>query len=244
MINKESVYKARSLYYGLFSKLFAFTQQENRYDGIIEVLATMIENPIDENSGEALKEIQDFLNTNGYTALEEEYERIFHSLSTKVIPTTASYYHEGFENGRKKIEVRNFLAKTRIRRNEEVFKENEDSVGFLMTFMHELIELGLQGEKTYATIEHCLFKEIINEFIDLFIVRLYEHPHANIFQSVAIVLNAFMEFERLYFDVNKVVMMEDKGKRIQEGVSEAEAKRRAANKAKKEADKAQKALGA
>ena len=51
MINKESVNKARSLYYGLLSKMFVFTTSKERYVGVLEALDGMIENPIDENTG-------------------------------------------------------------------------------------------------------------------------------------------------------------------------------------------------
>jgi len=104
--------------------------------------------------------------------------------------------------------------------------------------MHELIELTLNGEKQYETVEHCLYTEIINEFFDEFIVGLYEHPKANAYKSLAIVLNAFIEFERLYFKVQKpkpkpkIVKKEE----IKEVISDAEAKRRSENRKKREGD--------
>ncbi len=243
MLNKESVNKARSLYYGFLSKLFVFTTSPSRYEGLAEALEVMAQNPLDENSGEALREIQLFLAHNGESAFIQEYDDVFHNPSYKVVRNTASYYAEGVESGKKQLEVKNFLAKTKIRRNEKYFKENEDSVGFIFTFMHELIELIMNEQKEYDSLQHCLYTEVINPFIDEFIVKVYEHPMARIYKSVAIVLNAFMAFERLYFDVAKPPLKEVE--RVQkpqplEMVSGAEAKRRAENKAKKEADKAKK----
>ncbi|MCD8476872.1 MAG: molecular chaperone TorD family protein [Sulfurospirillum sp.] len=243
MLNKESVNKARSLYYGFLSKLFVFTTSPSRYEGLAEALEVMAQNPLDENSGEALREIQLFLAHNGESAFIQEYDDVFHNPSYKVVRNTASYYDEGVESGRKQLEVKNFLAKTKIRRNEQYFKENEDSVGFIFTFMHELIELIMNEQKEYDSLQHCLYTEVINPFIDEFIVKVYEHPMARIYKSVAIVLNAFMAFERLYFDVAKPPLKEVE--RVQkpqplEMISGAEAKRRAENKAKKEADKAKK----
>ena len=159
MINKESVNKARSLYYGFLSKLFVFTTSSDRYLGIHEALDVMIENPIDENSGEALKEIQAFLTAHGETMLIQEYDDIFHNPAYKVVRNTASYYDEGVESGHQQLAVKNFLARTKIRRDEMHFKENEDSVGFILTFMHELIELMMQNQKEYENIQHCLFVE-------------------------------------------------------------------------------------
>lgn len=243
MLNKESVNKARSLYYGFLSKLFVFTTSPSRYEGLAEALEVMAQNPLDENSGEALREIQLFLAHNGESAFIQEYDDVFHNPSYKVVRNTASYYAEGVESGKKQLEVKNFLAKTKIRRNEKYFKENEDSVGFIFTFMHELIELIMNEQKEYDSLQHCLYTEVINPFIDEFIVKVYEHPMARIYKSVAIVLNAFMAFERLYFDVAKPPLKEvERVQKTQplEMVSGAEAKRRAENKAKKEADKAKK----
>ncbi len=239
MINKESVNQARSLYYGLLSKLFVFIADESRYHGVSEVLDVLIENPMDENSHEALKEIKLFMDTLGEDALIQEYDDIFHNPTYKVVRNTASYYDQGVESGNMRVAVINFLAKTRIRKNELYFKENEDSVGFIFTFMHEIVELIIAGNKEYETLQHCLFTEVINPFVDEFIMSVYEHKMAKIYQSVAIVLNAFMAFERMYFEVAKPPLKQKQ--RVQkpvEPISSAEARRRAENKAKKAAGEA------
>jgi TorA maturation chaperone TorD len=237
-MNRQPVNPARSLYYGFFSKMFVFTTREDRFEGLEKALEVMIENPLDENSHEALKEVQEFINAGGYEYLIQEYDDVFNAPDTQVVRTTASYYDEGVESGKKRLEVKNFLGKTKIRRNEKEFKENEDSVGFLVTFMHELIELIIEGDSSYENLQHCVFNEIINEFFDEFIENLYQHPKANAYKSVAIVLNAFLEFERLYFDVAKPAIKQKVIKQAEpaEFISDAEAKRRAENRAKREAD--------
>ncbi len=234
-MNREAVNPARSLYYGFMSKMLVFSTSKDRFDGLEKALDVMIENPLDENSAEALKEIKEFISLGGYEVLANEYDAIFNAPGAAVVRTTASFYDEGVESGKKRVAVKNFLAKTRIRRNEQEFKENEDCVGFLVTFMHELIELIIKGEKSYETLQHCLFVEIINEFFDEFIENLYKHKKANVYKSLAVVLNAFLEFERLYFDVTKPAIKEKVVKKAEscEVISEAEAKRRAENKAKK-----------
>lgn len=236
MINKESVNKARSLYYGLLSKMFVFTTNPQRYDGVLEALDVMIENPIDENSCEALKEMKEYILAYGKEALVQEYDDIFHNPSYKVVRNTASYYDEGVESGKKQLEVKNFLAKTKIRRDEVNFKENEDSVGFIFTFMHEIIELIVAGNKEYDSLQHCLFVEILNTFIDEFIINVYEHKMSKVYKSLAIVLNAFVAFERMYFEVAKPPLKVIKREvKPVEQISSAEARRRAENKAKKAA---------
>jgi len=102
-----------------------------------------------------------------------------------------------------------------------------------------LVELIVSGQKEYDTLQHCMFTEIINPFIDEFIVSVYEHKMAKAYQSIAIVLNAFMAFERMYFEVAKPPLKQKA--RVQkpvEPISPAEARRRAENKAKKAAGEA------
>ena len=237
-MQNDAVNAARSIYYGFFSKMFVFTPNIDRFEGIDEALDILIKNPLDENSREALKEIKEFIKTYGNQGLSDEFDDIFNNPVTQTVRDTASFYSEGVESGRKRVEVKNFLAKTRIRRNEKVFTDNEDSVGFLVTFMHELIELVSSGEKQYETVEHCLYTEVINEFFDEFIVALYEHDKANAYKSLAIVLNAFIEFERLYYKVQKPKAKEkiQKKEEVKEIISDAEAKRRSENRKKREGD--------
>jgi len=96
----------------------------------------------------------------------------------------------------------------------------------------------MAGEQGYDTLQHCLFAEVINEFIDTFTVELYEHEKANIYQSLAVVMAAFVAFERLYFNVEKPKPKEKALKEAQscEYISDTEAKRRAKNRIEKNAE--------
>ena len=236
-MDKSTLNPARSLYYGLFSKMLVFTTRPDRYDGVREALDVLIDNPLDNRSADALRSLRDFIDAEGEEGLIQEYDAIFHVPIGPTVRTTASYYLEGFESGMKTVEVRNFLAKTRIRRNEEEYKEPEDSIGFLMTFMYELIELIMAGGESYVSLHTCLFDDIINPFIDVFTERLYEHEAADAYRSLAVVLRAFMTFERLYFDVpapKEGHVVTPKGEQL--FIADEEAKRRAANRAAKAAE--------
>jgi len=237
-MKKNEVNPARSLYYGFLSKMLVYSEEPGRFDGLTEALEVMIANPLDANSAEALKEIHAFLEAGSYEALIEEYDMIFHDPESPIVRTTASYYDEGVESGRKRLEVKQFLAKTKIRRDEKHYKEPEDSIGFLVTFMHELIELILAGEHSYNTVQHCLFDEVINGFEDALIVALYEHERANAYRSLAVVMQAFLEFERLYFAVSKPKPKSEvvRDNEPCEFISETEEKRRAANRVARSAD--------
>ncbi len=237
-IDKASVNPARSLYYGLFSKFFVFSEREDRFDKVTEVLEVLIENPIDDASRDACVELKFFIENRGAKALSDEYDLIFNVPSGDTVRTTASYYDEGFESGKKLVEVKNFLAKTKIRRDEKHYKESEDSIGFLVTFMHELIELIIKGESEYENLQHCLFKEILNEFLDEFVQNLYQNKTALAYKEIAIMLNSFLEFERLYFEVSKP---KPKEKRIETEescgfIADVEAQRRAKNRIERSAD--------
>ncbi len=237
-MNKKSLDPARSIYYGLMSKMFVFDVSEERFSGVSEALDILIQNPLDVNSGEALKEIKEFIEAYGYEGLSLEYDELFSNPDGEIIRDTASFYDEQIESGKKRVVVKNFLGKTKIRRDEKKFRDNEDSVGFLVTFMHELIELVMSSEEQYESVAHCLFEEVINEFIDEFIVNLYEHDKANAYKSLAIVFNAFVEFERLYYGLQKPKPKAKPKKEAEscEFISDTEAKRRAQNRLKKAAD--------
>lgn len=236
-MDKATLNPARSIYYGLFSKLLVFTTRDDRFNGLEEALDVLIEHPISGRSGVALRNLQDFIREHGYEGLVVEYDAVFHEPVSPVVRTTASYYLEGFESGMKTVEVRNFLARTRIRRNEAEYKEPEDSIGFLMTFMHELIELIMEGGESYVSLHSCLFDDIINPFIDVFATKMLEHDKAVAYHEVAIILEEFMTFERLYFEVpapKPGFIITPKGE--QDFIADEEARRRAANRAAKEAE--------
>ena len=237
-LDKQSLNPARSLYYGFFSKLFVFSEDKNRFDGIDEVLGLFIQNPIDENSQKACIDLKNFIETKGTQALSREFDMLFNAPSEDIIRTTASFYDEGFESGRKLVEVKNFLAKTKIRRDEKHYKESEDSIGFLMVFMHELCELIIAKESEYENLQHCLFAEILNEFFDYFVNSLYSNKNAVAYKNVAIILNSFMEFERLYFELSRP---RPKEKPLHEEescefVADKEAKRREQNRINRSAE--------
>lgn len=239
MIDKATTNKARLLYYGLLSKLLVYSAQNSRFEGVDDALAIICTNPLDGYSKDAAQRLLNTIDTKTTNYLIDEYEALFHLFYGNAVRTSASYYLEGIEAGEKLVEVREFIAKTKIRRNEIFYKDNEDTVPFLLSFMHDLIELSIKGEKSYENIQHCLFSEIINPFIDKFIKELFGHKRSDAYKDVAIILNSFIEFERLYFEVSKPVLNETV-KTKKEFEDEKEMARRAANKAKRDAERAAK----
>ena len=118
-----------------------------------------------------------------------------------------------------------------LRRDEAKFKENEDNVGFVFALMSEFIaresELELYGE-----LEEQLFKEIINPNIDEFIEGLFNHESSEIYKDVAVLLQGFIEFERVVLSAPRPIN-QGENKKTPDGVSRSEAIRRQKNRVRK-----------
>jgi TorA maturation chaperone TorD len=223
--------KARSVYYYLFSKFFVYQEKIEIYLEIIKILRILDENPLDNLCKESTTRLLKKLDPVSNILLIEEFNEIFYNPGSITIRTTASYYDEGVEAGKKRVEAQQFLAKTKIRRNEESFTEHEDSFPFLVTILAELNELIINGEEAYKSTQHCLFEKILNIFVDDFSKNVYEHEKADLFKDVIILLKTFIKFERIYLNIPKPKPREIISKNNTcEYISDEEAQRRAKNK--------------
>lgn len=230
-MKKENTDIARAFYYLLLSKFFIFIDNKERFENLNQMLQIAYDNPFDLSLKQPLKNLLDVSLKD--TLIINEYDEIFHSPANKTLRNTASYYDEGFESGKKLLEIRNYIAKTTIRKNEKNFKENEDSIGFLFSFMNDLI-----SQKYDLSLQHEVFKNILNPCIDIFLDNLYNHDQSLIYKDVANLAKAFMSFERLYFSENKA--KDSSNIRSKDGISRSEMIRRATNKAKKDNDRIKK----
>ncbi|MGG7072691.1 molecular chaperone TorD family protein [Campylobacter sp. 9BO] len=208
MSEHERILNARAIYYLLFSQLFVFTQKSDRYDGVLDLLNTIKVSPLNSECEEAIKRLIPKFQKQNLQNISQEYDDIFHSPPSPV-SNTFSHYDEGYETGSACVKVRNLIAKTDIRKNEEIFKENEDNVGFCLLLMHEFIKNELkQNEQnsenqTYAS---DLFKEIINPYIDEFIEATSAHHSADAYADACVLLENFVEFERVFYAAPKPIL--------------------------------------
>jgi TorA maturation chaperone TorD len=234
MQDNQAITKARALYYNLFANFFVLSQKSENYFELIRLINILKENPLDSTSGEALENISKSLDSTSNIVLLQEFDDIFHNPLTKKIRLTASFYDEGVESGKKRVEMIQFVAKTKLRRDEKNYFEYEDSIGFIFSLMAQLTNLISTGEKEYENTVHCIFAQILNDFVDEFAKEVYEHDKSVIFRELMIVLHSFIEFERLYLDVSKAPKKERiiKQEEVEE-ISEEELERRARNKALK-----------
>jgi TorA maturation chaperone TorD len=235
MQDNQAINKARALYYNLFANFFVESAKSESYFELLRLINILKENPLDSSSGEALENISSSLDPSSNVILLQEFDDLFHNPLTKKIRQTASYYDEGVESGKKRVEMIQFVAKTKIRRDEKNYFEYEDSVGFIFSLMASLSDLLANGEKEYENTIHCIFSQVINDFIDEFAKEVYEHDNAKIFKELMVVLHSFIEFERLYLEVTKPVAKERiKKQETPETISEEEQIRRDKNKALRE----------
>lgn len=227
--------KARALYYAMFSRFFVFTTANDRYFQLVELINVLKENPLDATTKTAFDNLSEKLKIDSNITFMNEFDDIFHSPETMVLRTTASYYDENIESGKKRVEMQNFLAKTKIRRNESKYSDYEDHIGFIFTVLSELCDLMAEGHDEYTNTVHCIFDQILNEFVDEFARELYEHENADIYKDVVVLLKAFIEFERIYLEVSKPMSSVKNvvAATATPEISDEEAARRARNKAMK-----------
>ncbi|WP_459898483.1 TorD/DmsD family molecular chaperone [Campylobacter concisus] len=230
MTSKGEFAAGRGLYYSLFSRFFVFSQEADRFSGVNAMLGLASAHALNEESAAAIMRIQAKFDEKNSQNLADEFDEIFHALPSP-LRNSLSYYDEGYEVGHACAKVRKILARTDIRRDEAKFKENEDNVGFVFALMSEFIaresELELYGE-----LEEQLFKEILNPNIDEFINDLFNHESSEIYKDVAVLLQGFIEFERVVLSAPRPIN-QGENKKTLDGVSRSEAIRRQKNRVRK-----------
>ena len=230
MTSKGEFAAGRGLYYSLFSHFFVFSQGDDRFAGVNAMLGLAAAHALNEESAAAIMRIQARFDEKNPQNLADEFDEIFHAPPSP-LRNSLSYYDEGYEVGHACVKVRKILARTDLRRDEAKFKENEDNVGFVFALMSEFIaresELELYGE-----LEEQLFKEIINPNIDEFIEGLFNHESSEIYKDVAVLLQGFVEFERVVLSAPRPIN-QGENKKTLDGVSRSEAIRRQKNRVRK-----------
>ena len=230
MTSKGEFAAGRGLYYSLFSRFFVFSQGADRFAGVNAMLGLAAAHALNEESAAAIMRIQAKFDEKNPQNLVDEFDEIFHAPPSP-LRNSLSYYDEGYEVGHACAKVRKILACTDLRRDEAKFKESEDNVGFVLALMSEFIaresELELYGE-----LEEQLFKEIINPNIDEFIESLFNHESSEIYKDVAVLLQGFIEFERVVLSAPRPIN-QGENKKTLDGVSRSEAIRRQKNRVRK-----------
>ncbi|MCB2215628.1 TorD/DmsD family molecular chaperone [Desulfofustis glycolicus] len=200
---KRAIHKARAVYYGLFASLFPFSFDAEYFDDLEKSVDLLGRHPLDEQSGRALKNMKRRLKNRGFLALKNENERLFYRPDTASIPTTASYFCENRDDGRKRLQMIEYLLASPFRRNSDEFKEHEDHLEFIMRFMQRLIIEELGGNANAGLLGEKVFQNVLNEMVDALIDQLREHQYSSFYRQAALVLESFIAFERVFLRVNK-----------------------------------------
>lgn len=230
MTDKIGVLNARILYYSLFSKLFVFTYDSGRLDGVDGVFKLVVQSPIDESSKQAAIILSQSANSSGLKPFFQEYDAIFHGIKGGV-KNTISYYDEGYEGGISFVYLKRLIAKTNLRRDEEKYKENEDNFGFIFALMSEFLQRQKAGFDEYEEFANELFMEFLNPFVDEFADAIYLNENANLYKEISTLMRSFFEFERIYYGTTKPQKRDNI--KILQGISRSEMARRESNKSRK-----------
>ena len=114
---------------------------------------------------------------------------------------SASWYHEQREGGYMQIKVRDILAKTKIRKDENFFSAPEDHYGFIFTLSSYLIEQQINNE-IKEDLQKELFKEVINPYCEELFYKLISSSSL-VYSKVGLILGNICNLERAYLEVSK-----------------------------------------
>lgn len=197
-MDHHNISKARGLYYEAMGTFFIFKRVNTYGERTSLLLENMAAFPLNETVEEDSKLLFAKLKA-GSKPFEEEFNELFiNDLNGKAINLTASYYDEGLERGEKLVLVKHLLGCSDLRR-EESFVEPEDNLGFLTMLLSHFAS-DFENKKNLE-LAKALFVGTLHEYADYVVAEILNHPGANLYKSVARILESFMEFERLYLEL-------------------------------------------
>lgn len=193
--------KARGFLYNLLSLLFVEEYVKNSTNELKNSLEILSNNSFDEDVSSAAKEILNYLNENGFDKLYIDYQSLFVVPFGEFISLSSSWYHEQREGGLMQLKVKDVLAKTKIRKDENNFKAPEDHYGFIFTLSSYLIEQEIKDE--LKDLQKELFKDVVNPYCDQLFYKLMASS-SKVYSHVGVILGNFCSFERAYLDIPKL----------------------------------------
>lgn len=193
----EDIDLSRKYFYEFFSKVFNFID-ENEFNIWHKQLLILAKSPLDESL------VSDFnkLCECDFTQLKAEQNAVFFDFSYVNVPISASFYDEGRDDGKMKLQACEIIRKSKFRKKEEC-RQSEDEFGFLFAFMASVIEYDLK-------IAQQLFCFVINPVIDEFIQKLQIHKNSNLYICIANIMKVFFTNERAYLEIQAPIKKEGK----------------------------------
>jgi TorA maturation chaperone TorD len=193
--------KARGFLYNILSLLFVEENVKNNTPKIIECLEILSNNAFDDEVATASNDILEYLKQNGSEKLYVDYQDLFIVPFGEFIHLSASWYHEQREGGYMQIKVRDILAKTKIRKDENFFSAPEDHYGFIFTLSSYLIEQQINNE-IKEDLQKELFKEVINPYCEELFYKLISSSSL-VYSKVGLIFGNICNLERAYLEVSK-----------------------------------------
>ena len=193
--------KARGFLYNILSLLFVEENVKNNTQKIIECLEILSNNAFDDEVAMASNDILEYLKQNGSEKLYVDYQDLFIVPFGEFIHLSASWYHEQREGGYMQIKVRDILAKTKIRKDENFFRAPEDHYGFIFTLSSYLIEQQINNE-IKEDLQKELFKEVINPYCEELFYKLISSSSL-VYSKVGLIFGNICNLERAYLEVSK-----------------------------------------
>lgn len=192
----KNIIMGRSFYYEFFAIPFFYSQRDDKFNLWKQQLDYLKTLPINSSN---LKDFE-ILDSFDFMTFKDEQNRLLYDYSYANIPTTASFYDEGRDDGLAKKFVVDTLRKSKFRKDDEFCKDSEDFIGFIFYAMSSLLKE--EADKgTFLSTE--LFVNVVNKFVDEFIEFIKNSKEASFYLHLANLMETFFELERSLLGVDK-----------------------------------------
>lgn len=184
----DDINTARAYFYEFFSKPLSFID-EAEFEIWHKQAEILSQNLLDD----ALKEDFESVLDTDFAAFHAEQNAVFYDLSYVNVPISASFYHEGRDDGQMKLLARDLIRKSALRKDEHC-TQSEDEFGFLFGFIAAV----LKSDESVA--QQC-FRFVLNPVIDEFMQKLEIHKNSAFFVHLARIMRVFFAQERLFLGI-------------------------------------------
>ncbi|GMB96730.1 molecular chaperone TorD family protein [Helicobacter sp. NHP22-001] len=192
---------ARALYYRLWHYLVVFVHNEELFKELQNLVAHLKDYPFNTQTAQAWQEIESFLGQ-GLESFKAEQNSVLFAPGEQFVPLSASYYLEGQDNGKKRLEAIALLKKSELQIESHTLSAPiaEDDLAFLTLMMNAFLKEMLANPHFFA-LHATLFKDFFHLCGDAFINAISTHQRSVCYKNCAIILSAFIQHERLFFNL-------------------------------------------
>lgn len=195
MSENENILRARAYYYEFLSFAFFFYENDDKLKLFKQQAEYLSQNPLSLAAQEAFLKLKNI----SFKEFLDEQNSVLFDMSYINVPLNISFYEEGRDDGMARLRVIEILKKSQYRRNIKKCKNSEDYVGFVFMLMVSLLNDEINDTQNGLSNE--LFTSVINGFVDEFIKFLSLHEKSDIFKSISIILDSFIQFERSFLGI-------------------------------------------